>query len=669
MVHVVAARTSAQTTEALRPIREENIVLVRRTDGRTNSRQMALLCILAGVVPGLVDAQEPLTLESMNRNVSTGSAEFSPTAAEMAVLTNRSGRSKIWLMGADGSNARMLIADDYSEASPVWSPDGRRIAFLRTTKGAQDIWIVNRDGQDLRRVTRDPEGERALAWGPLGSRVAFLSNRSGHQDVFVVDVESGAVEQITSETNPWDEFRWAPVWSPDGSAIAYVSNRSEPWADDVWLVELETGIDRKLTAGLHVMSTPIWSPDGRSIAFNAVRESEFWYGDQSDIYLLDVASGDVERVDMNTYVSDGNGGVRMAWAPDSRSIFFRYQWEGDSNLWRVGVEGGVATKLTYEAGSFRNFSISGDGSAIAYVRSTPTRGGEVHVVSLEGGAPVRLTDWFRPYSAVRAPRRISFRAKDGRYILGYLFLPSDFDPAAEYPALVQVHGGGNNAYGNGFNPLEQFLAQQGFVILAIEYRGSAGHGREFQDLAAGEWAAGQGWDAVAAAEYLQSLPYTNGRTGIYGGSYGGIMTLAALTRDSAPFHAAAPLYGIYDWAGAYEHGDRLMQFWVVEGHFGFKPDENPDFFEHTASIRHLDRVRTDIPFLIMHGELDRRAPYQQSQELAAALRSRGNPVEFHSYADEGHGFRRPENRVHAYGQLLAFFRQHLSPRPTPEEDR
>ena len=637
-------------------------------DDWTKSSWMVSLSVLTGLVPGILKAQEPLTLESMNRNVNTVSVAFSPAAPELAVVTDRSGTSKIWLMGADGSDAHMLVRDDHSEMSPVWSPDGERVAFLRSTDGAPDIWTVNRDGEGLRRITHDAERERALAWGPFGRRIAFLSDRSGHQDVFVVDVESGTVEQITSETNPWDEFRWAPVWSPDGSAIAYVSNRSERWADDLWLVDLETGHGRKLTANLHVMSTPVWSPDGSTIAFNAVRESEFWYGDQSDIYLLDAASGEAERLDMNTHVSDGNGGVRMAWAPDSRSIFFRYQWEGDANIWRVGIEGGVATKLTYEEGSFRNLSISGDGSAIAYVRSTPVRGGEVHVLDLAGGASVRLTEWFRPYAGVTAPDKISFRARDGKYVLGYLYLPSDFDPEADYPALVQVHGGGNNAYGNGFNPLEQFLAQQGFVILAIEYRGSAGHGREFQDLAAGEWAAGQGWDAVAAAEYLRSLPYTNGRIGIYGGSYGGIMTLAALTRDSEPFHAAAPLYGIYDWAGAYEHGDRLMQFWVIEGHFGFKPDENPDFYEHTASIRHLDRVRTDIPFLIMHGELDRRAPYQQSEELADALRSRGNPVEFHSYPDEGHGFRRPENQVHAYGRLLAFFEQHLAP-PASEENR
>ena len=110
---------------------------------------------------------------------------------------------------------------------------------------------------------------------------------------------------------------------------------------------------------------------------------------------------------------------------------------------------------------------------------------------------------------------------------------------------------------------------------------------------------------------------------------------------------------------AYAPAAGLMQFWIIEGHLGFKPGENPTLFEHTASIRHLDRVSKDLPFLIIHGERDRRAPFQQSQRLAEALKARGNPVEFHSYPEEGHGFRLPKNRLHAYGRLLAFFNTHL----------
>jgi dipeptidyl aminopeptidase/acylaminoacyl peptidase len=94
-----------------------------------------------------------------------------------------------------------------------------------------------------------------------------------------------------------------------------------------------------------------------------------------------------------------------------------------------------------------------------------------------------------------------------------------------------------------------------------------------------------------------------------------------------------------------------MQFWIIEGHKGFRPGENPALYEHTASIRHLDKVRPDLPFLIVHGGRDRRAPFQQSVRLVEALKKRGNPVGLYSYPEEAHGFRLPKNRLHPYGKL------------------
>ncbi|MGH7541182.1 MAG: S9 family peptidase [Gemmatimonadota bacterium] len=610
-------------------------------------------------------AQEPveLTLESMNRTTYVRDPQLSPDGRDVVFVSNRSGRSKLWLMSRDGAGARLLVDDEGSESSPRWSPAGDRIAFLRDGEEGTDLWVVPRDGGTARRVTADPEGERDPAWSPDGTRLAFLSERAGHQDVFLANVETGEVRQLTFETNPWDEGRWAPEWSPDGHWIAYVSNRSDPLEDDLWIVDVETGDTEKLTSTVYVMSNPVWSPNGRHIAFNAVRKSEFWYGDQSDLYVVDMPERTLRRIETQAHASDGNGGIEMAWSPASRFLYFRYEWEGNANLWSVSVDGGVATKLTYEEGGLGNFCVGGDGRSIVYVRSTPTEAGEVHRFDIEGGAPIALTDWATDFRDLRPPHRIAFRARDGLYILGYLYLPSGFDPARRYPALVQAHGGGNNAYGNGFHALEHWLSHEGFVVLAIEYRGSAGHGRAFQDLSLGDWAAGQGWDAVAAAEYLHSLPYVNGNVGMYGGSYGGIMTMAAVTRTSEPFDAVAPLYGIFDWERAYEDGDRLMRFWIIQGHLGFKPGEAPARFERTASIRHLEGVDTDLPFLVLHGERDRRAPFSQSQMLVEALRARGNPVQFHSYPDEGHGFRRPENRIDAYGRLVAFFREHLVEEP------
>lgn len=627
----------------------------------TSRRALAPLAagLLVLLAPPLAGQQE-LSLESLNEGTSFRDVTYSPSDGVVAFVSGRSGTSKIWLVGDDGSDPRLLLDDDGSERELTWSPDGSRVAFVRREDGRSDIWSVGRDGSGLRRITDDDAGEDHLTWSPDGSRIAFLSTREEHQDVWVVDVASGEVRQLTRETNPWDEYRFQPAWSPDGSRLAYVSNRSDHWHQDLWIVDVESGESRKVTTDVDVMTSPRWSPNGEHIAFNAVQKHEFWWGDQTDIYVVDAGELSVRKLEMNTWVSDRNGGIHMAWSPDGESIYFRYLWEGDANLWRVAVDGGVATKVTYEEGSFGNYTVSPDGASIVYARSGPTRDSDLHRVDLEGGSPVPLTRWAPRYRGLEAPERISFRSTDGKYILGYLYLPPDFDPSASYPSLVEVHGGGNNAYGNRFHTLEHILAHEGFVVLAIEYRGSAGHGRAFQHLSMGDWAAGQGWDAVAAARFLRGRPWSNGKVGIYGGSYGGIMSMAALTRTSEPFDAAAPLYGIFDWADAFEHGDYLMRFWIIEGHMGFKPGENPELYERTASIRHLDQVDRDLPFLVMHGEEDRRAPFQQSERLVEALRERGNPVEFRSYPGEGHGFSRPDHRLDAYGRLIEFFGEHLA---------
>lgn len=615
--------------------------------------------LLSAVWSGDVNAQQEIRLESVNEGVSFSGIRYSPTRPEVAFVSDRTGPSRLWIMHEDGSDPRRVLDDDGTESEAVWSPDGERLAFVRTVDDRSDIWTVGRDGSGLRRVTDDSGGEHDLAWSPAGDRIAFRSGREGPQDVYVVDVESGRVTRLTEKASPWDEYRWTPAWSPDGRRIAYVSNRSFRWQQDLWLVDVRTGENRKITSDLDVMTSPVWSADAEYIAFNAVKRHEFWWGDQSDVYRVDVQDLSARKVEMNTWVSDRNGSIGMEWAPGSQSLYFRYQWEGNDNLWRVAREGGVATKVTYSEGTFGNFSVSPDGRSVVYARSTPTHGSELFRVDLSGGVEERLTSWSPRYRDVEAPRRISFRARDGKHILGYLYLPPDFDPEESYPALVQVHGGGNNAYANGFHVLEHVLSHEDFVVLAIEYRGSAGHGRAFQALSLGDWAAGQGWDAVSAARWLKTRPWSNGRVGIYGGSYGGIMTMAAVTRPGSAFDAAAPLYGIFDWADAFEDGDYLMRFWVIEGHLGFKPGENPELYERTASIRHLDRVDRDLPFLVIHGEQDRRAPYQQSVDLRNALEARGNPVEFHSYPGERHGFRKPENRLHAYGNLIDFMTEQL----------
>jgi len=231
------------------------------------------------------------------------------------------------------------------------------------------------------------------------------------------------------------------------------------------------------------------------------------------------------------------------------------------------------------------------------------------------------------------------------------------DSGKKYPALVSVHGGGTNSYANGFHAMEQYLSQKGYVVLAIEYRGSSGYGRPFQLLSVGDWTRGQGWDAVAASDLLRSLPYCNGKVGIYGGSYGGIMTMAAITRDPSKFQAAAPFFGIYDWVAAYDDADRLGKIFLVTGFDGYRPEDNPEMYYRNSTINFLKDV--NVPLLIEHGELDRRAPYSQALRLVDALKKQGKTFDFFHYPDEQHGIRRPQNFVDAYSRMEAWFAKYL----------
>jgi dipeptidyl aminopeptidase/acylaminoacyl peptidase len=318
---------------------------------------------------------------------------------------------------------------------------------------------------------------------------------------------------------------------------------------------------------------------------------------------------------------------------------------------------GYATQITDYEGSMPSMDVSADGKWIAFTRVTSVSPGELFLMPSAGGEAAQLTHWATQYKDIAAPVRVSYRSKDGLYIHGYLYKPPRMEEGKKYPGLVSVHGGGTNAYGNGFHGMEQYLAQKGYVVLAIEYRGSSGYGRPFQLLSVGDWTGGQGWDAVAASDFLRSLPYSTGKIGIYGGSYGGIMTMAAVTKDSSKFQAAAPFYGIYDWVAAYDDADRLGKIFEVTGFDGFRPEDNPDMYYRNSTINFLDKVNT--PLLIEHGELDRRAPYSQAIRLTDALKKANKTFDFFHYPNEQHGIRNPQNFVDAYTRMEAWFAKYL----------
>lgn len=595
-------------------------------------------------------AKKPLTLENIvGRQSGARQASISPDGKWVAVAGDGPEGSGIYLAATSGAAPKLWLQGN----APVWFPDSQRIVFSRET----DLWTASVGSVTAVQVTKDKDNERAPAVSPDGRTIAFYSSRSSHQDIWVVPADGSAPsKQLTQAAMAEDDPRFSPAWSPDSRHIAYISNKTDYWNDDVWVIDVASGKPRQLSKSLMAASTPAWSPDGRHIALLGNAKSGYWYEDLQDIWVLDTGTGAERTVKMQVVATDSLHNLPVLWSGDGSQLFFVYHERGDFNLWAVPSAGGVATKMTNELGSLRSLDISAKGDGLVYVRSGPTGGPEVEYVSSGGGPPRQLTQFSDEWEHVSAPQEISFRSFDGLYIQGFLYLPPGQREGVKYPALVQVHGGGTNSYLRTQNLLEHYLASKGYVVMAINYRGGSGFGRQFQDLGVNDWATGQAHDAAVAADFMRSLPYVTGKVGIYGYSYGGIMTMATIARYPDKYDAAVPMAGIYDFADALTNADRLGKIFTQTGHGG-PPDKRRAVYDRSNTLARVKDVKT--PLLIMHGEADVRAPFKQYQLAVDILKKTGKTYESKSYPGEPHGFRNPANRLDMYQRLEAFLDKYL----------
>ena len=629
----------------------------RPDDAPSPRRGVALATCLSFLLalPTLASAQEgalPLTLENINRRSAGASAvSVSPNGEWIAITGQGPSGSGVYLLnGRDGSAEPEL----WIEAGSLhWASDSRSVVFAR----GGEVWTARVPSGAPRQMTSGVGDAREPVFSPEGTAIAFYSGTSGAQDIWIVPADgSGSPRRLTTDAAADDDPRFTPSWSPDGTTIAYVSNRADYWADDVWLVEVVTGTARQLSHSLMASSTPVWSPDGSRIAVFGTAKDEYWYQDLAYIYLLDPVSGREEIVDMQVYATDATMRNRPIWSGDGTSIYFPYQERGSYDLWAVPSTGGVATRVSNVGGALRSFEATVAADDFVFLRSTHTEGYDAYRLSAGGGTAGRLSHFATQWQSVEAPLEVSFRSFDGLYMQGFLYLPPDVPDNRACPALVQVHGGGTNSYLQGQSLVEQYLASKGFVVLAINYRGGSGFGRAFQDLAVEDWLNAQALDAGAAGDFLRNLPFTTNKVGIYGGSYGGSMSMAAITRTPDKFDAAVAMRGAYSKTETFEQTDRLGKIFSITGHGGL-PEDRPEIYSKSNTIERIADITA--PVLLMHGEEDRRVPFQHFELAVEALKRYDKEFETKNYPGEGHGFSNPGNRIDMYRRLEDFFTRHL----------
>jgi dipeptidyl aminopeptidase/acylaminoacyl peptidase len=623
-------------------------------------------------------------------------------------------RSHLWIVPLAGGAARQFTAGNHQDSLPRWSPDGRSIAFLsdRAAAGGEpgakkpkQIYVISADGGEARAVTSGAFNPSDLVWSPDSRTIAFGGKPEAPKDekndvkvitrvrykfdgegfwdarykhVFTVPAEGGDVRQLTA--GDFDHID--PAWSPDGRWLACVANRSEE-ADftnvtDIWVVSTATGDPRRLTESVGLCSMPAWSPDGSRIAYLG-HNNEAMGATNLGLWVVSVQGGAPTRLTAgfdrsltHHVISDMRAHPKVGtpvWFPDGRRILVLVADGATNQLAAVDVPSGSVATLT--SGRREIFGCSFDRAVRSGVIavSDPVTPGDLWTVRLEGGSPreQRLTSANAELLdgiALSVPERFTYEGADGWPVEGWVMRPAGFHAGERYPTVLQIHGGPHGAYGEAFFHEFQVLTAEGFALVFTNPRGSQGYGQRFTAATHHDWGGKDYEDIMRGLDAaIARYPFIDpARLGVAGGSYGGFMTNWVVGHTDR-FKAAVTMRSISNHLSQWGTSDLAFMkgFWEFPG----DPWEAPTWYWERSPLAYVTKITT--PLLILHSEMDLRCPIPEGEQLFAALKKLRREVVFVRFPNESHDLSRigkPAHRLERLRWIVKWFADHLH-QPAP----
>lgn len=571
---------------------------------------------------------------------------LSPDGHSIAFTQTAGHHRQIFALPLDGGLARRIMAtlDDCGE--PQWSPDGQWLVFIRE----HALWMAHADGTHARVLIDHATSITTPRWSPDGSRIAFLSRRRGWTQLW--SVARGSVRPAPITPAGFDVAN--PVWSPDSKWLAYDSWRAEDiQTRGVYLIPSTGGAEQMISPRHCWSGAPGFSPDSQTLAL--VSDQAGWF----HIYLFDLQSritrqlthGECEDGGSHFYDVDPRGGP--VFSPDGKQIAFIRHRAGKFDVWMVDVASGEARRLSSHDGHYRIVGWEADSKQLVVTFDNAATPGDVYRLSLDGTATQVFDSAIAEIkSHASAPEWVAYTSHDGLTIPAALYRPLEQAPA---PAIVFIHGGPNSMFGEFYIPLPQILAHEGYVVLLPNYRGSTGYGNTFRNANMREWGNADALDIVAAARWLRRQPFVDPEhIAVVGPSYGGYLTLCALTLAPEFFCAGVDMYGDSELAQAYRREDREARMDLAR-HMG-TPEENPAGYRRGSPIYRAEQIRA--PLLILHGKDDLLVVPRMSEKMIEAMRIENKQVESHFYKGEEHGFFKPENKKDAWERIVNFLNRY-----------
>jgi dipeptidyl aminopeptidase/acylaminoacyl peptidase len=589
-----------------------------------------------------------------------GAIDLSPLGDEVAFSWNKTGNFEIYSAPIAKETLYQLTDGTERSVSPRWAPDGNRIAFLRDRGGDErwDIWLVDRDGEHERKLTKEPGvSHRDIAWSPDGGRIAFVSNVGDRGfGVSVIDVRSGVRVPLTDGSH--DDSQ--PRWSPDGNKIIFASRREKVRTNvGTYIVPAAGGTATLLDTrqgkdgeSLHAS----FSPDGDRISFTTNVRGRY---EPAIAKLAADRVGDVEYLTQNIHDES-----EPVWRPDGRGLLFLHSEESEVSVRRVFAVSHATHAVADRPGVHASAHVGPDSDLVAFLWTGARDPWDVYVTGERMVAPKRLTrslpSTVDPATLVE-PMHVRYPGADGRQIPALLYIPhaEALRAGALPPAIVHIHGGPTGQHLRWWDRASQWFANNGYVVLAPNIRGSTGYGREFQEANRGDWGGKDLQDVVKGAQWLASEGIADrGRIGAYGGSYGGFMTLMVLTQAPDVWAAGVSVVGVVSWKTLYDttRGD-LRDY--LERELG-DPAEMADLYRDRSPLTHVSKIKA--PLLVLQGANDPRVPQSEAKLMTDALTQAGKTFDQHVYEGEGHGFRTRTNAVDSLKRATEWFDRYLQAR-------
>jgi len=568
--------------------------------------------------------------------------------------------NEIWVVDAAGQNARRFTREKESSRTPQWSVDGEFIYFLSRRKPEKftQVYRIRFAGGEAEKVTRAPNSIYQYRLSPDGKWLAFAYKDARSKDeqktrkkgndwtVFEKDYKYTRLWLMNLENRdsllltPQSLNIWNFVWSPDGQKLLLTATE-KPFTDDSYMFKkiyiLEVA-SKKLEL-LHDPAAKIGamevSPDGKRFAFLAgVDINDPTSG---SLFVLNFETGKVENIS-----GDFPGTlISLRWL-NNNEVLTVAQQEVFTNLLRWNIQKKSFRPVIKNGPIFSAISLDQKRKKFAFSASTPQHPYEIYIGKLNGKFE-RLTDsnpWLSDYRlAEQMP--VEWTARDGLRIVGVLLKPLDFQEGVKYPLILQIHGGPESAYMNGWNTSygrwSQLLAARGYMVLMPNYRGSTGRGVAYSRMDHRDLGGKEFTDVLDGIRFLAEKGWVDStRVGIGGGSYGGYFSALAATRYSKHFKASVVFAGISNWISFTGTSDIPRENSLVHWNlFWVESKENEQLYWERSPMAHIRNART--PTLIAHGTKDLRVPVSQSHELYRGLEMRKVPVELVLYPREPHG--------------------------------